>query len=69
VSTSAEYLVQVFVLFVALEQLNIGTQLLTALFVIVVGAVFLALAIAFGLGGKEWAAKVIQDMQDNTKKK
>jgi hypothetical protein len=31
--------------------------------------VFLALAIAFGLGGKEWAAKVIQDMQDNTKKK
>jgi hypothetical protein len=69
VSTSAEYLVQVFVLFVALEQLNIGTQLLTALFVIVVGAVFLALAIAFGLGGKEWAAKVIQDMQENTKKK
>lgn len=69
VSTSAEYLVQVFVLFVALEQLNIGTQLLTALFVIVVGAVFLALAIAFGLGGREWAAKVIQSLQDSTKKK
>lgn len=69
VSTSAEYLVQVFVLFVALEQLNIGTQLLTSLFVIIVGAVFLALAIAFGLGGKEWAAKVIQDMQENAKKK
>ncbi|MDR2219282.1 MAG: hypothetical protein LBE24_01730 [Methylobacillus sp.] len=69
VSTSAEYLVQVFVLFVALEQLNIGTQLLTALFIIVVGAVFLALAIAFGLGGKEWASKVIQEMQDNARKK
>lgn len=68
-STSSEYLVQVFALFVALEQLNIGTQLLTALFVIVVGAVFLALAIAFGLGGKEWAAKVIEEMQANTKKK
>lgn len=67
VSTSSEYLVQVFVLFVALEQLNIGTQLLTALFVIVVGAVFLALAIAFGLGGKDWAAKVIESMQDRKK--
>lgn len=67
VSTSSEYLVQVFVLFVALEQLNIGTQLLTALFVIVVGAVFLALAIAFGLGGKDWAAKVIEDMQNRKK--
>lgn len=67
VSTSSEYLVQVFVLFVALEQLNIGTQLLTALFVIVVGAVFLALAIAFGLGGKDWAAKVIENMQNRKK--
>ena len=67
VSTSSEYLVQVFVLFVALEQLNIGTQLLTALFVIVVGAVFLALAIAFGLGGKDWAAKVIESMQNRKK--
>jgi len=69
VSTSSEYLVQVFVLFVALEQLNIGTQLLTALFVIVVGAVFLALAIAFGLGGKDWASKVIENLQENAKKK
>lgn len=67
VSTSSEYLVQVFVLFVALEQLNIGTQLLTALFVIVIGAVFLALAIAFGLGGKDWAAKVIENMQNRKK--
>lgn len=63
VSTSAEYLVQIFSLFVALEQLDIGTQLLTALFIIMFGAVFLALAIAFGLGGKEWAAKIINERQ------
>jgi hypothetical protein len=62
-STSAEYLVQVFAIFVALEQLDIGTQLITALFVIMFGAIFLALAIAFGLGGKEWAAKIISDRQ------
>ncbi len=63
ISTSAEYLVQIFSLFVALEQLDIGTQLLTALFIIMFGAVFLALAIAFGLGGKEWAAKIINERQ------
>ena len=68
ISTSAEYGIQIFALFVALEQLDIGTQLLTALFVIMFGAIFLSLAIAFGLGGKEWAAKIIADMQANIKK-
>lgn len=63
ISTSAEYLVQIFAIFVALEQLDIGTQLITALFVILFGAVFLALAIAFGLGGKDWAAKIINEKQ------
>lgn len=63
ISTSAEYLVQIFAIFVALEQLDIGTQLITALFVILFGAIFLALAIAFGLGGKDWAAKIINDRQ------
>jgi hypothetical protein len=63
ISTSAEYGVQIFALFVALEQLDIGTQMLTALFIIMFGAVFLALAIAFGLGGKEWATKIINERQ------
>ncbi len=69
VSTSAEYAIQLFALFVALEQLNIGTQLLTAMFVIVFGAVFLALAIAFGLGGRDWASRIIDDVQANIKKR
>ena len=67
ISTTAEYAIQIFALFVALEQLGIGTQLLTALFVIVFGAVFLALAIAFGLGGREQAARII-DQLDKSKK-
>ena len=68
ISTSAEYAIQIFALFVALEQLDIATQLITALFVIVFGAVFLALAIAFGLGGKDWAAKIISDFNSRPKK-
>lgn len=68
ISTSAEYAIQIFALFVALEQLDIGTQLLISLFVIIFGAIFLALAIAFGLGGKDWAARIIQDMHDKKSK-
>lgn len=67
ISTSAEYGIQIFALFVALEQLDIGTQLLVSLFVIIFGAIFLALAIAFGLGGKDWAAKIIEDLHRNKK--
>lgn len=67
ISTTAEYAIQVFALFVALEQLGIGTQLLTALFVIVFGAVFLALAIAFGLGGKERAARMLDELDKSRK--
>lgn len=67
ISTIAEYSVQIFVVFVALEQLQIGTQLLTAAFQIGFGAVALALALAFGLGGRDWAAGVIQKMTKNSK--
>lgn len=69
ISTSAEYGIQIFALFVALEQLDIGTQLLTALFVILFGAIFLALAIAFGLGGKDWATKVISKLEADLQKR
>jgi hypothetical protein len=68
VSTSAEYGIQIFSVFVALEQLGIGMQLIYALFVIVFGAFFLALAIAFGLGGKDWAARVIEDLERSRNK-
>ena len=47
------------VFFVALEQLQIGTELLTSAFQIGFGAICLALALAFGIGGKDWAAGVI----------
>jgi len=64
ISTLAEYAVIIFVVFVALEQLEIGTTLLTAAFQIGFGAIGLAFALAFGLGGREWAAGVIKRMSD-----
>lgn len=64
ISTLSEYATIIFVVFVALEQLEIGTNLLTAAFQIGFGAIGLALALAFGLGGREWAAGVIKKMTE-----
>lgn len=69
ISTSAEYCIQILAIFVALEQLGFGMQLIYLLFLIIFGSVFLALALAFGLGGREWAAKVIQEATANKAKK
>ena len=64
ISTIAEYGTIIFVVFVALEQLAIGTTLLTAAFQIGFGAIGLAFALAFGLGGREWAAGVIKKLTE-----
>jgi len=61
VSTGSEYAVQIFTLFMALEQLDIGATLLTVAFAIVFGGFVLTLALAFGLGGREWAAERIRE--------
>ncbi|MHB1246908.1 MAG: mechanosensitive ion channel family protein [Sulfuriferula sp.] len=67
ISTLSEYATLIFVFFVALEQLNIGKELLTAAFIIGFGAVGLAFALAFGLGGRDWAAGVIARMTQKRK--
>jgi len=60
VSSAAYWAVLVFVLSVALEQLSIGGQILISAFQIAFGALCLALALAFGLGGREWASKILE---------
>ncbi len=53
------YAIIVFVVSISLTQLNIGEELISNAFLIVFGALCLAMALAFGIGGKEWAAGVI----------
>jgi hypothetical protein len=53
------YAVIVFVISISLTQLNIGKELISNAFLIIFGALCLAMALAFGIGGKEWAAGVI----------
>jgi hypothetical protein len=55
----ARYALLVFVLFMAAEQLAIRTEVLVSAFQIAFAALCLAAALAFGLGGREWAQQVI----------
>ena len=54
-----QYAIIIFVVSITLTQLNIGEKIVTTAFQIFFGAICLALALSFGLGGKEWAQKTI----------
>jgi hypothetical protein len=58
----ARWAVVVFVIAVSLEQLSIGGQVLVSAFQIAFGALCLALALAFGLGGRQWAARILDSL-------
>jgi hypothetical protein len=62
ISILARYAIMLFVISMALEQLAIGGQILVSAFQIAFGALCLALALAFGLGGREWASKVLEKL-------
>ena len=59
IGAMARYALLVFVLFMAAEQLAIRTEVLVSAFQIAFAAFCLAAALAFGLGGRDWAEKVI----------
>lgn len=52
----ARYAIMAFVVMIALEHLEIGGAIVRQTFLIVLGGVMLAVALAFGLGGRDWAA-------------
>lgn len=56
----AQYAIVVFVISVSLTQLNVGEEIIANAFLIIFGSLCLALALAFGLGGREWAANIIK---------
>jgi small-conductance mechanosensitive channel len=53
----------IFAVTIALEQLGIAPLLVTATFNIILGGIVLALALAFGLGGKDAAAKYLEELR------
>jgi len=49
-----------FVVMIALSQVEIGGDIVQRTFLIILAGLMLALALAFGLGGKDWAAALLQ---------
>jgi hypothetical protein len=56
----ARYLIMTFVVMIALSQVEIGGDIVQRTFLILLAGLVLALALAFGLGGKEWAAALLE---------
>jgi small-conductance mechanosensitive channel len=61
IGSVAQYGIIVFAAFAALTQLGIAPELIAPTFLILLGAVALASAIAFGLGGQGVAQQIVED--------
>lgn len=56
----AQYLIMAFVIMIALSQVEVGGDIVQRTFLVILAGIVLALALAFGLGGKEWAAALLE---------
>jgi len=56
----AYYAILVVTVFIILEQLSIGKEIVTNAFVILFSAICLAFVVAFGVAGKDWASGIIK---------
>jgi hypothetical protein len=64
----AQYAVMVFVVMMALDQIKVGGDIVRESFLLILAGIVLALALAFGLGGKDWAAERIEHWWPREKK-
>ena len=59
-ATITQYVIIIYAVFAAITQLGIAVELTAPTFLILLGAIALALAIAFGLGGREVARDIVE---------
>jgi Conserved TM helix len=59
-SRLARYIILAFVIMIASSQVEIGGEIVQHTFLIILAGLMLALALAFGLGGRDWAAALLQ---------
>jgi Mechanosensitive ion channel, conserved TM helix len=58
--TVAQYAIMAFVVLIALDQVDVGGEIVRESFLVMLAGVVFALALAFGLGGKDWAAERLE---------
>jgi hypothetical protein len=56
----AQYAVMAFVILIALDQIKVGGDIVRESFLVILAGVVFALALAFGLAGKDWAKAQIE---------
>jgi flagellar biosynthesis protein FliQ len=56
----ARYAILAFVVLIALDQMSIGGDIVRETFLILLAGLVFALALAFGLGGREWAGEFLE---------
>jgi len=54
-----QYAVLAFIVLIALDQMNVGGDIVRQSFLIILAGIVLALALAFGLGGQRWASELL----------
>jgi hypothetical protein len=54
------YLIMTFVVMISISQIEVGGDIVQRTFLIILAGFMLAVALAFGLGGKKWAAALLQ---------
>lgn len=59
----AKYAILAFALFMALDQLGIARSIISSAFILTLGGVALAFGLAFGLGGREHAARYLSKVE------
>jgi Mechanosensitive ion channel, conserved TM helix len=64
----AQYAIMTFVVLIALDQVNVGGDIVRESFLIILAGVVFAVALAFGLGGKDAAAELIDRWWPREKK-
>ena len=65
----SRYGIMVFVVVIALDQVDVADDIIRQTFFIVIAGVVLALALAFGLGGQKWAAGQLDKFVKKERKK
>lgn len=55
--------------FMVLNQLGIATEIVNAAFILVLAALALAFALAFGIGGRDFAANALKKLEEKSEKK
>lgn len=65
----AKYIIIIFAIFMTLEQIKFASTIVTIAFLLVLGGLSVAFALSFGLGGREFAKRQLEEFEDNIEKK